>query len=179
MLPILFIGKLYKWTVSVNFTGCAHLALCICSGCIQRCLSHYPPTEAPLPHLQQIEKGKYLIVRAWIIDYWLMPEEPHGRQSEQGHMSHWTETHQWLQQAVWCTHWEWSLSPEHEFSCFYWRYHFQWNTELHSSTGPWELTLGKWRTVSQGAVETDKVVQKAASLLGIFFCTGPVEYCCT
>lgn len=54
-------------------------------------------------------------------------------------------TYQWLQVAVWCTHWGWSLSPGHGFACSYWRCHSQWNTEHHNSTGPWELTLSRER----------------------------------
>lgn len=39
------------------FTRCDPLVLYICSGCNQRCPSHYPPTEALLPHLQKKKKN--------------------------------------------------------------------------------------------------------------------------
>ena len=38
--------------IGFRFTGCAPLALCICTGCTQRYPSHYPPSEAHPPFLQ-------------------------------------------------------------------------------------------------------------------------------
>ena len=45
----------------LKFIHCGPLALCTCSGCTQRRLSHYPPAEAPQPHLQHSHKQKQLL----------------------------------------------------------------------------------------------------------------------
>lgn len=73
------VSYIFKYTCSCIFTRCGPSVPCTCTGCIQRCLSHYPPAEALLPHLRQIHKVKQLIFKTENMNDLLMTDRSYTR----------------------------------------------------------------------------------------------------
>lgn len=122
----------------ISSIRCGPLALCICSWCTQRCPSRYSPLEAPQQYLQRNNQTQN--TNSECISQHLRGCRHISHQAGSQFIG-FNETHQWPLVVEWCTRWVWNPAPEHELSCSYWRYHFQWSTEHHSNTDPWELTL--------------------------------------
>ena len=89
--------------IGFHFTGCAPLALCICTGCTQRYPSHCPPSEAHPPFLQTED----LFGHCYLF---------HITYAGLHFCKCLFATHQWHRVVLLYTHWEWSPSPVHEFS---------------------------------------------------------------